>query len=135
MSYSRETLTNKRDECLRKKACYEEKIVRNSNLKSAIETGLTNCISYANQMSYAKDDAYIFSELYELNSEIFNQELLTDILNSLDELGKHLEAIKQQASTDADYWQGKLNTHNANVRKKEQNERVNKEILKTFRGA
>ena len=102
MTTSRGTLVRNQEENQRKVLCYSDKITRNNELRNTIESELTECNEYAEQLRQHSGDAIIFSTLYENNIGLFDQEWISEVLTMLDNLGTHLESEKQQASRDVE---------------------------------
>lgn len=122
MTTSRGTLVRNQEENQRKVLCYSDKITRNNELRNTIESELTECNEYAEQLRQHSGDAIIFSTLYENNIGLFDQEWISEVLTMLDNLGTHLESEKQQASRDVEYWENEVKSYD-----KKKGEEIRKE--------
>lgn len=134
MTTSRGTLVRNQEENRRKVLCYSDKITRNNVLRNTIESELTGCNEYAEQLRQHRGDAVIFSTLYENNIGMFDQEWISEVLTMLDNLGTHLESEKQQASRDVEYWENEVKSYDKKKGeeiRKEQEARRNSQRKKT----
>lgn len=134
MTTSRGTLVRNQEENQRKVLCYSDKITRNNALRNTIESELTECNEYAEQLRQHSGDAVIFSTLYENNIGMFDQEWISEVLTMLDNLGTHLESEKQQASRDVEYWENEVKSYDKKKGeeiRKEQEARRNSQRKKT----
>ena len=134
MTTPRGTLVRNQEENQRKVLCYSDKTTRNNELRNTIESELTECNEYAEQLRQHSGDAIIFSTLYENNIGLFDQEWISEVLTMLDNLGTHLESEKQQASRDVEYWENEVKSYDKKKGeeiRKEQEARRNSQRKKT----
>lgn len=98
---------------VRKRDCYAAKIQDNAALRETLSDRLSNCNTYMNDLKQYSDDAVIFQQLYDKNYEYFNAEENQRLLGIIDEVGTHLEKVKQSAQNSIDYWYKEIRAYDA----------------------
>ena len=101
---SRYEMVTKYNFYVRKRDCYAAKIQDNAALREMLSSGLSNCNTYMNDLKQYSDDAVIFQQLYDKNYEYFSAEENQRLLDIIDEVGTHLENVRQSAQNSINYW-------------------------------
>lgn len=125
---SRAEMVANRDRANRKKACYESKIQRNSQVKSDVASNYATCLSCSTTIVTYCNESVIFGELAGENHRTFanwEQSYYTSILEQLD---SHLAAERDAAAQEAADWQSAIDKYDEEERKrKEEEEKKKKE--------
>ena len=66
-----------------------------------------------NDLKQYSDDAVIFQQLYDKNYEYFNAEENQRLLGIIDEVGTHLEQVRQNAQNSINYWDREIRDYDA----------------------
>ncbi len=101
-----------------KRDCYAAKIQYNTALRAALGDRLSNCNEYMNDLNQYSDDALIFQQLYDKNHEYFSTEENDRLLDIIDEVGTHLEKVRQNAQDSINYWDREIREYDAEQARK-----------------
>ncbi len=103
---------------VKKRACYDAKIQKNSALRVVLSDGLSNCNEYMNDLKQYSDAAVIFQQLYDKNYEYFSAEEKQLLLDIIDEVGTHLEKVRQGAQDSINHWDREIREYDAEQARK-----------------
>ena len=104
---------------VRKRDCYAAKIQENTALRATLSDELSKCNAYMNDLKQYSDDAVIFQQLYDKNYAYFNAEENQRLLNIIDQVGEHLEGVRQEAQDSINHWDREIRAYDAKQAGKE----------------
>lgn len=103
---------------VRKRECYAAKIQENAELRATLCDRLSNCNAYMKDLEQYSDDAVIFQQLYDKNYEYFSVEENERLLDIIDEVGTHLEEVRQGAQSSINHWDSEIRAYDAEQARK-----------------